>query len=131
MAHEWQAAHTEFERGLELCKWYGDLDQLPNRVRLLSDQLRVDRLCARGMILMAERQWQPAIRAFEQLVGLDSSYKGIGIAAQLERARFEETIESLNWRIHELQENGKWEEALQVIEQLETHIAIHPEARDE
>jgi serine/threonine protein kinase len=107
-ASEWQAASDEFERGLELCRWYGEAARLPERFAELFPGLSAGNLYAKGMLYLSAQQWREAIQALEELHKLDSTYMGQDITEKLRQARSELRLVQKHNRILTLMHRESW-----------------------
>ena len=108
-ASKWQEASAEFEQGLELCKWYGE--GLSGQLR---DKLRMESLCAQGMMCLSEQKWQAAIEAFEELQGFGPSCLGVDIVARLKQARSGQRHQNKYQLISELEKQREWTKILRL-----------------
>ncbi len=113
-ASQWQEAHNEFDLGLALCKWYGELPDLPAQILELADRLKTNDQCALGMKALGERKWQAAIEILEPLQALDFHGLGIDIAVHLGLAQSEQQLERQYLRVRELQRQEDWAEIIRL-----------------
>jgi serine/threonine protein kinase/Tfp pilus assembly protein PilF len=119
-ALKWQEASAKFERGLELCQWYSEADEVSDQLEELVHRLEVGRLYAHGMLYRFQRQWQAAIEALEELQALSPIYLGIDITAELERAHLEQRREHAYNRIRTAIENERWTMVVRLADEFET-----------
>ena len=124
---DWSAAEAEFRQGLALCGWHGELGDASTPLGELAHWLRPGHMCARGMILYAEGQWQAATETLETLHSLVPTYLSLDVAALLEQARREQSREQMYHRLLEHRDNGDWEEILRLTD-LESDGVDDPES---
>jgi serine/threonine protein kinase len=110
----WQAASDEFERGLTLCEWHGEADELSGGVEEWAHELRMGHLCAKGMMCLAEKRWKEAVEALEPLRTWEPDYLGLNIAAQLRKAQSERSHEQNYKRLRQAHERQDWAEILRL-----------------
>lgn len=107
-AARWQDASIEFEKGLELCKWYGELDDLTGQLKELAQKLKAGCAYAQGMLHFSQERWQAAVESFEELRELDPTDSEPDIAEKLKQARLKLELERKYDRVLQLMNEQSW-----------------------
>ncbi len=126
-AAAWYFAKAEFQQGLALCGWHGEPGDPSTPLGELAHWLRPGLVCAQGMILHTEGQWQAAADTFESLHAIVPTYLGLDTAELIEQAKKELSREEMYHRLLQHRDNEEWDDILSLTE-LETDSPDDPES---